>query len=105
MRMRRYESQTSQRRGRGRGGRGAARRAAVRAAWRADRRRPARAAVLRHLQRTAGNAAVVRLVQRQQQTAPGPLLQYDLTLPEFVGIPRLEQAKLDNPPLKRETDR
>jgi len=93
--MRRYESQTSQRRAPCRGAIGLARGPAPASA----------AAVLRHLQRTAGNAAVVRLVQRQQQTAPGPLLQYDLTLPEFVGIPRLEQAKLDNPPLKRETDR
>ena len=65
--------------------------------------RPAATAGLLGLQRAAGNAAVARLVQRQQQ--PAPLLQYDLTLPEFVGIPRLEQAKLNDPALKRRTDR
>jgi Putative peptidoglycan binding domain len=56
------------------------------------------------MQRAAGNAAVAQLIQRQQ-TTPAPLLRYDLTLPEFVGIARLEEAKLNNPPLKRQTDR
>jgi hypothetical protein len=55
------------------------------------------------LQRAAGNAAVARLIQRQQQ--PVPLERYELTLPEFVGNPRLEQAKLNDPPVKRRTDR
>jgi hypothetical protein len=94
-RVRQYASQTSQRRAPSRRANGLARGPAQASA----------AAELLRLQRTAGNAAVVRLLQRQQQTAPAPLLQYDLTLPEFVGIPRLEQAKLNNPPLKRETDR
>ena len=93
--MRRYESQTSQRRVPSRRAGGLPRGPA----------RTSSAAELLCLQRTAGNAAVVRLLQRQQQTEPAPLLQYDLTLPEFVGIPRLEQAKLNDPPLKRETDR
>ncbi len=93
--VRRYESQTSQRRAPSRHASGLARGPA----------RASAAAELLRLQRTAGNAAVVRLLQRQPQTAPAPLLQYDLTLPDFVGIPRLEQAKLNDPPLKRETDR
>jgi peptidoglycan hydrolase-like protein with peptidoglycan-binding domain len=58
---------------------------------------------LLQLQRAAGNAAVAALVQRQQQ--PEPLEIYELTLPEFVGNARLEQAKLNDPPVKRRTDR
>ena len=55
------------------------------------------------LQRSAGNAAVTALIQRQPAGAQ-PLELYELTLPEFVGVSRLQTAKLNNPSLKRTSD-
>lgn len=64
------------------------------------------AGAVSRLQRQAGNRAVSRLLQRQQlcSTPPGPLETYELTLPEFSGNARVEQAKLNAPVLKRQTD-
>jgi peptidoglycan hydrolase-like protein with peptidoglycan-binding domain len=58
--------------------------------------------MLLSLQRTVGNAAVGALLQRQGAapvTAPPTL-----TLPEFVGMGRLETAAHNDPPLRRDRD-
>jgi peptidoglycan hydrolase-like protein with peptidoglycan-binding domain len=59
-------------------------------------------AVLLSLQRTIGNAAVSALLQRQ--AAPPEFPPPTLSLPDFVGLGRLETAARNDPPVRRDRD-